>query len=139
MKIAKLFRTFLDTRRYLILPKIGKFEEVTSENELHQGESGKRFVRFIDDKDLKQDPEFLYYSTKNLKVDACIAESDMNCFCNATQELLIQGFEAEIPGIGFLNMESKNKLKFSGKSIYKASTQIQRKKPVAILSSNFWL
>ena len=139
MKIAKLFRSFLESKQYLSLPAIGKFEVISAEINPLTGEIEKNLVRFIEDKNFKEVPELIEYISQHHKVDACIAVSDLQCFCNSTNELLIQGFEAEIPAIGFLHMESGNKLKFSGKSIYKAESKEIKRKPAAFLNSSFWL
>ena len=139
MKIAKLFRPFLESQHYMVLPSIGKFEIISAEINPLTGEIEKNFVRFTEDKNLKADPEFIEYISAQLKVDASIAVSDMECFCNSANEILIQGFEAEIPAIGFLHMESGNKLKYSGKSIYKAVSKELKRKPAVYLSSSFWL
>lgn len=139
MKIAKLFRSFLESKHYLSLPAIGKFEIISAEINPLTGEIEKNFVQFIEDKNIKADPEFIEYISGHLKVDASIAVSDLQCFCNSANELLIQGFEAEIPSIGFLHREPGNKLKFSGKSIYKAVSKELKGKPATFLNSSFWL
>lgn len=139
MKIAKLFRSFLESKHYLNLPAIGKFEVISAEINPVTGEIEKNLVRFIENKNINDAPELIEYISQQNKVDPCIAISDLQCFCSSTNELLIQGFEAEIPSIGFLHIESGNKLKFSGKSIYKAESKEIKRKKAAFLSSSFWL
>ncbi|HLF45390.1 MAG TPA: hypothetical protein VI548_03140 [Chitinophagaceae bacterium] len=139
MKIAKLFRPFLELKHYLILPSIGKLEVVSAEINPLTGKIEKNFIRFREDKNISPDPEFLEYVSRHLKADACISTADLQCFCNSTNELLIQGFEVEIPAIGFLHMESGNQLKFSGKSIYKSAAKELTPKPAIFLTASFWL
>jgi hypothetical protein len=139
MKIAPQFCAFLDSYHYLNLPHIGRLESVSAVVNPLTGEVDKRSVRFTSDAGLKSDAELIAFISQNLKIDACIAESDLFCFCNSLKELLIQGFEAEIPGIGFLHYESNRQLKFSGKSIYNSVAQKIKKKSAAILGSSFWL
>lgn len=139
MKIVPQFRTFLDSFHYLHLPSIGKLESVSTLINPLTGEIDKRSVQFVSDPCIKPDTELINFISQNLKIDTYIAESDLNCFCNSLKELLIQGFEAEIPGIGFLHYESNQQLKFSGKSIYNAATQKIKRKSAAVLGSSFWL
>jgi hypothetical protein len=139
MKIALQFRAFLDSYHYLSLPHIGKLESVSAVVNPLTGEVDKKSVRFISDPCINPDAELISFISQNLNIDACIAESDLFCFCNSLKELLIQGFEAEVPGIGFMHYESNRQLKFSGKSIYHSVAQKIRKKSVVILGSSFWL
>lgn len=139
MKIAPQFRAFLDSFHYLNLPKIGRFESISTEATPLTDEIEKRFVRFISDPELKPDAELTRFISKTMKIDASVADSDLYCFCTSVKELLIQGFEAEIPGIGFLHSDSKNQLIFSGKSIYKAVEQKTKRKTAVFLHSSFWL
>ena len=139
MKIAPLFRAFLESHHYLTLPLIGKFESFSAEVNPLTAEIDKRLVRFTGDAQVKPDVELIGFISKNLKIDTCITESDLNCFCNSVKELFIQGFEAEVPGIGFLHLDTKNQLKFSIKSIYNPALQKTRKKSLAIFNSTFWL
>lgn len=139
MKIAKLFRPFLEAQGYLILPSIGKLEIISAEINPFTGEIEKNFIRFSENKSCQSDPEFLKYTSQNLKVDFTIATSDLQCFCDNCKELLIQGFEAEITSIGFLHLLHGKKLKFSVKSIYNATPKLIQRKPALFLNSSFWL
>jgi hypothetical protein len=139
MKIARLFRPFIESHHYLNLPAIGKLEIIPAEIIPLTGEIEKNFIRFSEDKNSQSDPEFLTYVSKYLKVEASVAAADLHCFCDNTNELLIQGFEAEIPALGFLHFASGNKLKFSVNSIYNAAPKVTQRKPAVFLNSSFWL
>ena len=139
MKIAPQFRAFLDSYHYLVLPKIGRFESISTEINPLTGKIDKQLVHFSIDPDLSSPVEFINFISQNLKIDSRIAESDLVCFCNTIRELLNQGFEAEIPGIGFLHSDSRNQIMFSGKSIYNVSPQSTRGKAASFMSSSFWL
>jgi hypothetical protein len=139
MKLAHQFRAFLEAHDYLILPRLGKIETVTSEVNALTGEVEKRLLKFTGDTDIHPDADLINFISKNLKINSSIAISDLNSFCNSLKELLIQGFEAEIPEVGFLHMEPGNKLKFSGKSFYHPASLKHKKRAPAILHSTFWL
>lgn len=139
MKIAHLFRSFLETKQFLILPSLGIFEILSVEINPLTGNFEKNIIRFTEDQNLKANPDFIEYASNKLKVDYSLVESDLKCFCSSITELLIQGFEAEIPSIGFLHKYQGKHLKFSGESIYKSASKELRKKPSALLSSSFWL
>ena len=139
MKIAPQFRAFLDSFHYLALPKIGRFESISTEINPLTGEIDKHLVRFSNETEGTGSAEFINFISQNLKIDSRIAESDLSSFCNSVRELLSQGFEAEIPGIGFLHSDSRNQIIFSGKSIYNAHSQRTREKTVSLMSSSFWL
>lgn len=139
MKIAPQFRAFLDCFHYLVLPKVGRFESISTEINPLTGQTDKQLVRFTCDAEAKPTTDFINFISQNLKIDSRIAESDLSCFCNSVKELLNQGFEAEIPGIGFLHSDSRNQLIFSGKSIYHAPLHRSRAKTAAMKSSSFWL
>lgn len=139
MKIAQQFRAFIELHHYLALPKIGRFESIAADAKHYAGESDKWLIRFLSDPQAQSDNELTGFISKNLKIETCVAESDLNSFCNTIKELFIQGFEAEIPGIGFLHLDSKNQLKFSVNSIYNPIVNKTRKRPAALFSSSFWL
>lgn len=141
MKIAQHFRAFLESHHYLQLPQIGRFE-VVGENPV-ASEMGipKKWIAFSADKNQSVDTELVDYLSRNMRIETCISSSDLNSFINSIKELLLQGFEVEIPGIGYLHFEPNNILKFSGKNIYKQLNNQpwrKRKMPVA-LSTSFWL
>ncbi len=139
MKIAQQFRAFLESHHYLVLPQIGRFESISADINPLTGEIDKWLVRFLGDAQTKSDNELTGFICRNLNINTCIAESDLNCFCNSLKELFIQGLEAEVPGIGYLHLDSKNQLKFSGRSIYNPVINKIRKRPAALFSSAFWL
>ena len=139
MKITRLFRPFLDSQRYLILPSIGKLEMIAGHSDYQNNETGKNILHFKEDKNIQPDPEFLTFLSRHLKVDPNILMADLQCFSDSTNELLIQGFEAEIPAIGFLHRNQKHQIQFSVKSIYSSATKINLKKHAAFLSASFWL
>ena len=139
MKIAQHFRAFLEGHHYLHLPQIGRFE-VVGENPLAaENGSSTIWVRFSADKNQATDPDLVAFISNNMKIESCIAASDLTSFIGSLKELLIQGFEVEIPRIGYLHFEQGNILKFSGKNIYKKTTQKSWKKIPAAMSSSFWL
>ncbi len=138
MKIAQHFRAFLEGHQYLHLPQIGRFE-VVGENPLApENGSSTIWVRFSADKNQATDPELVAFISNNMKIESCITASDLSSFIGSIKELLIQGFEVEIPGIGYLHFEQGNILKFSGKNIYKKTTQKRWKRIPAAMSSSFW-
>jgi hypothetical protein len=139
MKIAKHFRVFLENHCYLQLPLLGRFEIVTVESRYSENGQHKKWLSFLPDNQQQPDPELINYLSQYLKVEPSITVSDLLDFVNHTRELLILGFETEIPGIGFLHLEKDNKIKFSGKSMYKDLTERIIKKKSSFLSSNFWL
>jgi len=138
MKIASQFRAFLESFHYLVLPQLGKIETVSTEINPLTGEMEKKILRFTRDKHIPADAEFICYISERLKINKSIAESDLNSFCSSLKELLRQGFEAEIPGIGFLHMEGQHEMKFSGKSIYNAVSLQHKKRIPVILHTSFW-
>jgi hypothetical protein len=138
MKITHQFRAFLESFHYLILPQIGKIETVSTEVNSLTGEIEKRTLRFITDNNINSDIEFINFISNNLHLNSNIIISDLNCFCISLKELLIQGFEAEIPGVGFLHQDAKKEIKFSGKSIYHQTSQKHKKNTSVIFHSGFW-
>lgn len=139
MKIAQHFRAFLERYHYLQLSQIGRFE-VVGENPVAADNGGlNKWVSFSADKNQIQDSELVDFISRNMRVESCITESDLKCFISSIKELLIQGFEVEIPGIGYLHFEPNNILKFSGKNIYKKTIQKRWKRTQASLSNSFWL
>ena len=139
MKIAQQFSAFLEMHHFLQLPSLGKLEIVSTEPDINSAEFMKREFRFTADVNTITDNLLPQFISEKLKIERCIAESDLIYFCNSLKELLIQGFEAEIPGIGYLNYESNSQLKFSCKSLYSGVTNKLKKRLPAIVSSSFWL
>ncbi|HEX6846495.1 MAG TPA: hypothetical protein VF144_05930 [Chitinophagaceae bacterium] len=137
MKIAQHFRAFLEKHNYLQLPQIGKFE-VVGENPM--GEKGpSKWINFVADQNQTTDPELVAFTSCNMKVENNIAASDLSCFISTIKEMLILGFEVEIPGIGYLHFEPGNILKFSGKNMYKKTIPKEWKRVPARMSASFWL
>jgi len=139
MKIANEFRAFLEMHQHLYLPHIGRFHFEFNESNKTVSGGLIRPVTFVADNKQSSDPELITFSSDHLKVETCIAESDLNSFCSCVIELLIQGFEAEIPGVGFLHYESGNQLKFSEKSIYHNAIKLKRNRVPAAFSVSFWV
>ncbi len=139
MKIAQHFRAFLERYHYLQLARIGRFE-VVGENPIvsENGESGK-WIAFVANKNQPEDRQLVEFISENMRVESCITVSDLDSFINSLKELLIQGFEVEIPGVGFLHFEPNNILKFSGKNLYKRTIQKRWKRTPASMSPSFWL
>jgi nucleoid DNA-binding protein len=138
MKIAQHFRAFLEKHNYLQLPHIGRFE-VVGENPIAVNDQSSKWINFSEDKNQQPDEALVNFISSNMRVENNITQSDLNCFIGNIKELLIQGFEVEIPGIGYLHFESGNILKFSGKNIYKKPVQKNWKKMPTAISSSFWL
>ena len=139
MKIAQHFRAFLERHHYLQLPQIGRFEVVGESPVIDDSGYSQKWINFSADKDQTPDAELVQFISKNMRVESCITESDLSSFISSLKELLIQGFEVEIPGIGYLHFEPGNILIFSGKNIYKKTTQKSWKRIPAAMSQSFWL
>lgn len=138
MRIAQHFRAFLERNNYLQLPQIGRFEVVGENPAEPANEHFKKWIHFLADKNQSKDTELVDFISKNMRVEPSIAESDLSCFISSIKEMLIQGFEVEIPGIGYLHFEPGNILKFSGKNIYKKPIQKRWKRIPAAMSTSFW-
>ena len=102
MKIAQHFRAFLERHNYLQLPQIGKFE-VVGENPAAQNDHTRKWINFQADQNQTTDLELVDFISKNMKVESNITASDLISFISSIKEMLILGFEVEIPGIGFLH------------------------------------
>ena len=138
MKIAQHFRAFLEVNNYLHLPQIGKFE-VIGENPAPVEHGHSKWINFTADQNQTTDLQLVDFISKNMKVESNITASDLICFISSIKEMLILGFEVEIPGIGYLHFEPGNILKFSGKNIYKKTVQKGWKRIPAGMSASFWL
>ena len=139
MKIAQHFRAFLERHHYLQLPQIGRFEVVGENPVAPENGYSNKWINFSADKNETTDSNLVAFISSNMKIESCITASDLSSFISSIKELLIQGFEVEIPGIGYLHFEQGNVLKFSGKNIYKKTIQKSWKKIPASMSSTFWL
>ena len=139
MKIAQHFRAFLERHDYLQLPQIGRFD-VVGESPLSSDDGHPRkWINFSADNKQATDSDLVAFISSSMKVETCITASDLTSFTSSIKELLIQGFEVEIPGIGYLHFEPGNVLKFSGQNIYKKTTPKGWKKIPTAMSSSFWL
>ena len=138
MKIAQHFRAFLERHNYLYLPQIGKFE-VIGENPVADEDGHSKWINFSADQNQATDSKLVDFISKNMKVESNITASDLSCFISTIKEMLILGFEVEIPGIGYLHFEPNNILKFSGKNIYKKTIHKGWKRMPASMSASFWL
>ncbi len=139
MKIAQHFRAFLERHNYLQLPQIGKFEVVGENPAAAENGHSSKWINFQADQNQTTDSELVAFISKSMKVESNITASDLICFISSIKEMLILGFEVEIPGIGYLHFEPGNVLRFSGKNIYKKTTQKGWKRIPAGMSSSFWL
>ena len=138
MKIAQHFRAFLERHHYLQLPQIGRFE-VVGEAPAENGYT-RKWINFSPDTSQATDPELITFISNNMRVESSITTSDLFCFISSLKEMLIQGFEVEIPNIGYLHFEPSNILKFSGKNLYKNPIQKRWKRNIpAAMSQSFWL
>ena len=117
MKIAQYFRAFLERHHYLQLPQIGRFEVVGENPTTLENGHPKKWINFSANGEQTTDSELVEFISKNMRVESSITTSDLSCFISSLKELLILGFEVEIPGIGYLHFEPGNILKFSGKNI----------------------
>ena len=139
MKIAQHFRAFLESHDYLQLPQIGRFEVLGENPAAPENGYSQKWINFSADKNQATDAELIAFISNKMKIESCITASDLISFISSLKELLIQGFEVEIPGIGYLHFEPGNILKYSGKNIYKKTTPKGWKKIPAAMSSSFWL
>ncbi len=139
MKIAQHFRAFLERHNYLQLPQIGKFEVVGDNPAAAENGHFSKWINFQADQNQTTDSELVDFISKNMRVESNITASDLSCFISSIKEMLILGFEVEIPGIGYLHFEPGNILRFSGKNIYKKTVQKSWKRIPARMSSSFWL
>jgi hypothetical protein len=139
MKIAQHFRAFLERYRYLQLPQIGRFEVVGENPMTSENGASTNGIAFLADKNQSEDAELVEFISKSMRVESCVAVSDLSSFISSLRELLILGFEVEIPGVGYLHFEPNNILQFSGKNIYKKTIQKRWKRTRPAMSSSFWL
>jgi hypothetical protein len=138
MKIAQHFREFLETNLYLQLPGLGRFDVISLNPDPENGYSSRRLLQFSPDYSIKPDQQLTDFLSKKVNCDPCVAESDLAYFCSATKELLMQSFEAEIPGVGFIRPDAANKLQFSNTRRYNDAKPKKRKKSPAYMSLSFW-
>ena len=139
MKIAQHFRAFLERHNHLHLPQIGKFEVVGENPAATENGHSNKWINFLADPNQTTDPELVDFISKSMKVESNITASDLSCFISTMKEMLILGFEVEIPGVGYLHFEPGNILRFSGKNIYKKTIQKGWKRIPTGMSTSFWL
>jgi len=139
MKIAQHFRAFLETHNYLQLPQIEQFEVVGENPAAAENGHSRKWINFQADQNQTTDLELVDFISKNMKVESNITASDLICFISSIKEMLILGFEVEIPGVGYLHFGPGNILKFSEKNIYKKTIQKGWKRIPAGMSASFWL
>ncbi len=141
MKIAQYFRAFMERHHYLQLPQIGRFEVIEENPTSTEEQNGypTKWINFSANGNQSTDLELVDFISKSMRLETSITTSDLSCFISSLKELLILGFEVEIPGIGYLHFEPGNVLKFSGTNIYKKPTQKSWKRIPAALSQSFWL
>jgi hypothetical protein len=139
MKIAMHFRAFLEAHNYLGIPGIGRFEVITA---VVEAEANRTYTRrllhfYPDSTPVSDDQRLVDYLCEKLRVEPVVVHSDLEYFTNSTRELLIQGLEAEVPGVGYLNLNYRNQLEFSNKSrYYTAKFKLKKLKPAAL--GSFW-
>ena len=137
MKISRHYRAFMERFGYLELPAIGRFEVISHEN--NEIQAAKKITFLFNPKAIV-DNSLVEFLCEQLKSEACVIYSDIQYFSSSVKELLLQGLEAEIPGIGFLNIVQQNKLLFSHHSCYNEIPQQKiRKTSPAIMNISFWL
>jgi hypothetical protein len=139
MKIAQHFRAYLERYHYLQLPQIGRFEVVGENPLVPDNGAPRKWIAFLADKNQSGDAQLVDFISTNMRVESCVTESDLTSFISSLKEMLIQGFEVEIPGIGYLHFEPNNVLRFSGKNLYKQTIQKRWKRTRAAMSPSFWL
>ena len=103
MKIAQHFRAFLEGHHYLQLPQIGRFEVVGDNPAAIENGHSQKWINFSADHNQTTDLELVDFISKSMKVESNITASDLSCFVSSIKEMLILGFEVEIPGIGTLS------------------------------------
>lgn len=136
MKISRHFRAFLKKHGYLELPGIGRFE-LSTDNSIDSPEEKIEFKRTgITTLDIS----LVKFLCEESGTEAYVVHSDLNTFSDSVKELLMQGLEAEIPGIGYLNTSDLNHPKFTCRSIYISVPEKKIRKPQPLyLNSSFWM
>jgi len=138
MKISRHFRAYLEKHGYLELPAIGRFE-ITNCNSIDPAEHRKR-LEFSYISGTVIDNALVKFLCEELRSEACVVYSDLQHFSASVMELLMQGLEAEVPGIGYLNKKEKNQLQFSFISRYYNVPEKKPRKPRPVyLNSSFWI
>lgn len=132
MKIAQQLCAFLSKNGYLLLPGIGKFE-------MNSDQQGHGKYLFTPDIKTETDENLIRFFCSDHETESSVAVSDLKCFCYSIRELIIQGFEAELPGIGFLYIGTDKELKFSRYSQYHSAHQKTRKKSPVFMTGAFWI
>jgi hypothetical protein len=138
MKISRHFRAFLEMHGYLELPAIGRFE-ITNNNSPDPAKHGRR-LEFSYISGTAIDISLVKFLCEKLRTEACVINSDLQYFSASIMELLMQGLEAEVPGIGYLNKKAQNQLQFSFLSRYYKIPDKKPRKPLPVyLDPSFWM
>ncbi len=138
MKIARHLREFLEKKGYLEIPSIGRFDVHTEELTMPRGETmTRRKLSFAPLRKNGLDESLVQFLCERLKSEACVIYADIRSFSHYLNELLMQGLEVEIPGVGYLNRNHTNEVNFT----YKSSYEKKRKhsKPVSSYLMNYWM
>ena len=138
MNISRHFRAYLEKYGYLELPAIGRFE-ITNSNSMDPVEHRKKLeFHYIPGTII--DISLVKFLCEKLRSEACVVNSDLQYFSASIMELLMQGLEAEVPGIGYLNKKEKNQLQFSFLSRYYKIPDKKPRKPLPVyLDPSFWM
>ncbi|MBI1344193.1 MAG: hypothetical protein GC171_14810 [Terrimonas sp.] len=138
MKIARHFKEFLEKKGYLEIPSIGRFEVSTEQMSMPKGEVLTRKKLFFSPQNKPAfDESLVQFLCEKLRSEACVVYADIRSFSYYLNELLIQGLEAELPGIGFLNRNNTNEVEFSYQSTYIRRERPQKK--IAAYLMNYWM
>jgi len=138
MKIAWHFREFLEKKGYLELPSIGRFDMSTESMSMPGGKViESRNLSFSPVSKKNYDDNLVLFLSDKLRSESCVVCSDISSFSYYINELLMQGLEAEIPGIGYLNRNNINVIQFSYQSTYKKKSTLRKAGAAAFM--NTWL
>ena len=138
MKIARHFKEFLEKKGYLEIPSVGRFDVSVEEMSMPKGEiMTRRKLRFSPAGQPVFDETLVKFLCEKLKSEACVIYADIRSFSYHINELLMQGLEAEIPGVGYLNKKYTNELEFTYSSFYK--TKRVARNAVSSFMMNYWM
>jgi|GEM_PF-1534895 len=138
MKICRHLRDFLEQKEYLELPAVGRFDLFTESMSMPKGEVLiNKKLSFSPSRKTGFDDALVDFLCQRLQAEASVVYSDIQSFSSAINELLMQGFEAEIPGIGFLNQNGNSGIQFTYQSSYKKRTRLKKAMPAYFMS--YWM
>lgn len=139
MKIARHFREFLEKKGYLEIPSVGRFDVSTEMMAMPKGETmTRKTLSFSPVKKAVFDDSLVQFLSEKLKTEACVICADIRSFAYYLNELLMQGLEAEIPGIGYLNRMYTNEVRFTYQSSY-VKQQGSHKRMTSAYLVNYWM